>query len=223
MRLVAVIAAIIFLELIMETLQLHRYQQGSSMAHLKAGAELIHVSNSSLKDTGSMLHKSRTSKQFDEPTTSRFLWESRKAIDRQDFQNPVKHLNLLQYLQSIINAKDNAADDSSLMTNSYHPTTLSRSSPYAYAFLLVGCNPANPSYLGFLFNILVSAQILREQGSQAEQAVIQSPCFLAGFRPPNRALKEMFDSGYSLVCGSVDLGLLRDAARADVEQANQCF
>ena len=59
--------------------------------------------------------------------------------------------------------------------------------------------------------------------AQAEQAVIQSPCFLAGFRPPNRALKEMFDSGYSLVCGSVDLGLLRDAARADVEQANQCF
>ena len=172
MRLVAVIAAIIFLELIMETLQLHRYQQGSSMAHLKAGAELIHVSNSSLKASDSMLHKSRTSEQFDEPTTSRFLWESRKAIDRQDFQNPVKHLNLLQYLQSFINAKDNTADDSSLMTNSYHPTTLSRSSPYAYAFLLVGCNPANPSYLGFLFNILVSAQILREQGSQADIVVM---------------------------------------------------
>jgi 2-keto-3-deoxy-L-rhamnonate aldolase RhmA len=59
----------------------------------------------------------------------------------------------------------------------------------------------------------------------AERAVLESPsnCLLAGFRSPNRSLKEMYDSGYSLVCGSVDLGLLREAARHDVEAANQAM
>ncbi|KAL7581199.1 hypothetical protein ACA910_005984 [Epithemia clementina (nom. ined.)] len=50
---------------------------------------------------------------------------------------------------------------------------------------------------------------------KAEEAVLQSPAFLAGFRSPNRTVQEMFDSGYSLVCGSVDLGLLRAAAITD--------
>ena len=54
----------------------------------------------------------------------------------------------------------------------------------------------------------------------AEQAVLKSDCFLAGFQSRGRDLKEMYDEGYSLVCGSVDLGLLGDAARKDVEAAN---
>ena len=57
----------------------------------------------------------------------------------------------------------------------------------------------------------------------AEQAVRESPdCLLGGFRPPGRDLKEMFhDAGYSLVTGSVDMGLLREAARADVNGASE--
>jgi 4-hydroxy-2-oxoheptanedioate aldolase len=56
----------------------------------------------------------------------------------------------------------------------------------------------------------------------AEQAVRKSDCFLAGFRSSGRDLKKMFeDDGYSLVCGSIDLGLLREAARQDVEAANE--
>ena len=39
---------------------------------------------------------------------------------------------------------------------------------------------------------------------------------LGGFRPPGRALDEMYAGGYQLVCGGVDLGLLREAAKADV-------
>ena len=56
----------------------------------------------------------------------------------------------------------------------------------------------------------------------AEQAVRDSPdCLLGGFRPPGRDLKEMFDdAGYSLVTGSVDMGLLREAARVDVNGAS---
>lgn len=51
----------------------------------------------------------------------------------------------------------------------------------------------------------------------AEQKIRDSPCMLGGFRPPGRDLNEMFgEAGYSLVCGSVDLGLVREAARADV-------
>lgn len=52
----------------------------------------------------------------------------------------------------------------------------------------------------------------------AETAVLQSEdCLLAGFRQPGRDTKAMFDAGYNLVCGSADVGLLRDAARRDLE------
>jgi 2-keto-3-deoxy-L-rhamnonate aldolase RhmA len=51
--------------------------------------------------------------------------------------------------------------------------------------------------------------------ARAEQAVLQSPCLLGGFRTPGVELKELFDRGYSLLCGAVDLGLVREAALAD--------
>jgi len=55
---------------------------------------------------------------------------------------------------------------------------------------------------------------------QAEEAVRQTDCLLAGFRSPGRSLKEMFGkAGYSFVCGSVDLGLLKQAALQDVVAA----
>lgn len=55
----------------------------------------------------------------------------------------------------------------------------------------------------------------------AERKIRDGPCLLGGFRPPGRDLDEMFgEAGYSLVCGSADLGLLRDAARADVTAAD---
>jgi 2-keto-3-deoxy-L-rhamnonate aldolase RhmA len=51
----------------------------------------------------------------------------------------------------------------------------------------------------------------------AEERVRSSPALLGGFRSPGRELNEMFGGvGYSLVCGSVDMGLLREAARKDV-------
>jgi hypothetical protein len=42
------------------------------------------------------------------------------------------------------------------------------SSPYAYAFVIGGCNPDKPSYRGFVYNILVAARILKELGSTAD-------------------------------------------------------
>ncbi|EJK71053.1 hypothetical protein THAOC_07540, partial [Thalassiosira oceanica] len=61
---------------------------------------------------------------------------------------------------------------------------------------------------------------VRDLISAAERAVLESgECMLAGFRSGGRGAREMFDDGYSLVCGSVDLGLLRDAARRDLEEA----
>ena len=41
-------------------------------------------------------------------------------------------------------------------------------SPYAYAFVIGGCNPNKPVYRGFLYNILVSARLLRQMGSTAD-------------------------------------------------------
>lgn len=56
---------------------------------------------------------------------------------------------------------------------------------------------------------------------RAEQKVKSSRCLLGGFRPPGRSLQEMFGpTGYSLVCGSVDVGLIREAARRDVADGN---
>jgi 2-keto-3-deoxy-L-rhamnonate aldolase RhmA len=53
--------------------------------------------------------------------------------------------------------------------------------------------------------------------AEAEQRVVESKnCLLAGFRVPGRPLSDMFENGYSLVCGSVDLGLLKAASIQDV-------
>ena len=61
---------------------------------------------------------------------------------------------------------------------------------------------------------------VRDLISAAERAVLESEgCMLAGFRSGGRGAREMFEAGYSLVCGSVDLGLLREGARRDLEEA----
>jgi len=60
---------------------------------------------------------------------------------------------------------------------------------------------------------------VKEVLSRAEQAVLSSGTLLAGFRQPNRSVKSMFESGYRLVCGTVDLGLLKQAALQDLASA----
>jgi len=62
---------------------------------------------------------------------------------------------------------------------------------------------------------------VKELMQSAESAVRSSKCFLAGFQSGGRNLGQMFDAGYCLVCGSVDLGLLREAARKDADSANE--
>jgi len=75
---------------------------------------------------------------------------------------------------------------------------------------------------------------VQELIARAERAVIaygssdsraeSSPCLLAGFQSAGRNLKSMFyDHGYSLVCGSVDLALLREGALKDVNEANEAL
>jgi 2-keto-3-deoxy-L-rhamnonate aldolase RhmA len=49
----------------------------------------------------------------------------------------------------------------------------------------------------------------------AELAVNESQAFLGGFRSPSRSIRSMVEAGYAFVCGSIDVGLLRDAARLD--------
>jgi 2-keto-3-deoxy-L-rhamnonate aldolase RhmA len=53
---------------------------------------------------------------------------------------------------------------------------------------------------------------------EAERKVLNAPnCLLGGFRPVGRSAAEMLgEGGYSLVAGSVDMGLLREAAKQDV-------
>jgi 2-keto-3-deoxy-L-rhamnonate aldolase RhmA len=58
---------------------------------------------------------------------------------------------------------------------------------------------------------------VQELIQEAEEKVRDAPnCMLGGFRPPGRSVQEMLDlGGYSLVAGSVDMGLLREAAKQD--------
>lgn len=44
----------------------------------------------------------------------------------------------------------------------------SPSSSYAYAYVMSGCNPDRPGYRGYLYNILLGAQLLTEEGSTAD-------------------------------------------------------
>lgn len=44
-------------------------------------------------------------------------------------------------------------------------------SKYAYAYVIGGCNPYNPGYRGFIYNILISTKILRDLGSQNDMIV----------------------------------------------------
>ena len=57
--------------------------------------------------------------------------------------------------------------------NTTRPTALpTTTSPYAYAFLMGGANPDHfGSYRGYLYNILIATQILRERGSTADIVV----------------------------------------------------
>jgi 2-keto-3-deoxy-L-rhamnonate aldolase RhmA len=54
---------------------------------------------------------------------------------------------------------------------------------------------------------------------EAERKVREAPnCLLGGFRPIGRCVSDMFDNaGYSLVAGSADMGLLREAAKQDIK------
>lgn len=59
-------------------------------------------------------------------------------------------------------------------------------SPYAYAFMIGGCNPDHPGYRGFLYNVLLAADILSEQGSTADRIVFiqMSPSYDGEELPP---------------------------------------
>jgi hypothetical protein len=45
------------------------------------------------------------------------------------------------------------------------------SSRFAYSFLVGGCDPDNPTYLGYLYDILVSTYIQRQDGSRSDVMV----------------------------------------------------
>jgi 2-keto-3-deoxy-L-rhamnonate aldolase RhmA len=64
-------------------------------------------------------------------------------------------------------------------------------------------------------------QQVKDLIQEAERKVRDAPtCLLGGFRPPTREASEMFsEGGYSLVAGSADMGLLREAAKQDVKGA----
>jgi hypothetical protein len=58
-----------------------------------------------------------------------------------------------------------------LPTEKLQPTQGSRHK-HAYAFLMAGCNPSIPSYMGYVYNILVAAHILHISGSTSDIVVL---------------------------------------------------
>lgn len=46
-------------------------------------------------------------------------------------------------------------------------------SPFAYAYLIAGCDPSHPSrYLGYLYGIMIAVESLQDSGSQADHVVM---------------------------------------------------
>jgi len=61
---------------------------------------------------------------------------------------------------------------------------------------------------------------LAQKRIKSKQIKRDTNCLLAGFRPPGQTLQQMYDAGYSLVCGSLDLAMIREAAKLDANSAN---
>jgi hypothetical protein len=49
---------------------------------------------------------------------------------------------------------------------------LTTSSPFAYAFVIGGCNPDNGRYMGFLYNVMVATKVLRDEGSLSDVVLL---------------------------------------------------
>lgn len=69
-----------------------------------------------------------------------------------------------------------------------------RTSEFAYAYIIGGCNPDDGSYKGFLYSILVSRRILMESGSTSDAIVFvqMSPTTNATTLPPEETRALMY-------------------------------
>lgn len=47
-----------------------------------------------------------------------------------------------------------------------------KSNKFAYVFLVAGCDPTNPTYLGYIYNIIVAKRIFIERGSTTDVVVL---------------------------------------------------
>jgi hypothetical protein len=52
-------------------------------------------------------------------------------------------------------------------------------SPYAYAFLVGGCDPDRPGYRNYIYNLLVAAHLLRKHGSTADLVLFLQMSFFS--------------------------------------------
>jgi hypothetical protein len=64
--------------------------------------------------------------------------------------------------QTLANETTAISNSSTAASTEFDPTK------YAYAYVIGGCNPDAGHYKGFLYNILVSTRILREEGAKAD-------------------------------------------------------
>jgi hypothetical protein len=62
----------------------------------------------------------------------------------------------------------NGSDSSHSIDASQNNSTNERNAPYAYAFVIGGCDPQRPSYRNYIYDILISSYILRQRGSKAD-------------------------------------------------------
>jgi hypothetical protein len=58
--------------------------------------------------------------------------------------------------------------DTSSNSNNNNNSTNEKNAPYAYAFVIGGCDPQRPSYRNYIYDILISSHILRQRGSNAD-------------------------------------------------------
>ena len=73
-------------------------------------------------------------------------------------------ITITSYLRDV---KNNNAGDSTQRRNASSKEE-KKNPPYAYSFVIGGCDPDYPNYRSYLYGIFVSSYLLRELGSESD-------------------------------------------------------
>lgn len=82
------------------------------------------------------------------------------------------HVQNTSLLQAQNSSSLHAKNTSSLHAQNSSSLQAQDTSRFAYVFLMAGCDPTNPNYLGYIYNIMISKRMLVERGSTQDVLIL---------------------------------------------------